>query len=61
MMTLTGFHPTFLVGCFLLHKIKLWQIINNEMQGMKENIATKDDLAKTNQSIVRLKDKMDIN
>ncbi len=32
-----------------------------EMQGMKENMATKDDLAKTNQSIVRLEDKMDKN
>ncbi len=33
----------------------------SEMQEMKENMATKDDLAKTNQSIVRLEDKMDVN
>jgi len=33
----------------------------SEMQEMKENIATKDDLAKTNQYIVRLEDKMDTN
>ena len=32
-----------------------------EMRGMKENMATKDDLAKTNQSIVRLEEKMDTN
>ena len=32
-----------------------------EMQEMKHNMATKDDLAKTNQSIVRLEDKMDAN
>lgn len=32
-----------------------------EMQGMKENIATKDDLDKTNQSIARLEHKMDAN
>ena len=31
------------------------------MQGMKENIATKDDLDKTNQSIARLEHKMDTN
>jgi len=33
----------------------------SEMQGMKENIATKDDLDKTNQSIARLEHKMDTN
>ena len=33
----------------------------SEMQEKKENMATKDDLAKTNQSIVRLEDKMDVN
>ena len=32
-----------------------------EMQGIKENMATKDGLAKTNQSIVRLENKMDAN
>ena len=32
-----------------------------EMQEIKENMATKDNLAKTNQSIVRLEDKMDMN
>ena len=33
----------------------------DEMQGIKENMATKDGLAKTNQSIVRLENKMDAN
>lgn len=32
-----------------------------EIQEMKANMVTKDDLAKTNQSIVRLEDKMDTN
>ncbi|NMA87167.1 MAG: hypothetical protein GX968_07585 [Tissierellia bacterium] len=32
-----------------------------EMQEIKENMATKDGLAKTNQSIVRLENKMDTN
>ncbi|WP_416198787.1 MAG: hypothetical protein ACFWUA_03485 [Sporanaerobacter sp.] len=33
----------------------------SEMQEMKENMATKYDLDKINQSIVRLEDKMDAN
>ncbi len=32
-----------------------------EIQEMKENMATKNDLANTNQSIVRLENKMDTN
>lgn len=35
--------------------------MDREMQEVKENMATKDDLAKTNQSIARLENKMDTN
>ena len=35
--------------------------MDREMQEVKENMATKDGLAKTNQSIVRLENKMDTN
>ncbi|WP_416198794.1 MAG: Chromosome partition protein Smc [Sporanaerobacter sp.] len=43
---------------------QLFEFMTNmysEMQEMKENMATKDDLAKTNRSIGRLEDKMDAN
>ncbi|OLS02602.1 hypothetical protein TICRE_14030 [Tissierella creatinophila DSM 6911] len=33
----------------------------SQMQEMKENMATKDDLVKINQSILRLENKMDTN
>ena len=44
---------------------KMYSDLSGKIDGinkeMKENMATKDDLAKTNQSIVRLEDKMDVN
>lgn len=39
----------------------LLEILYKDMQEMKQNMATKDDLVKVNQSIVRLENKMDTN